>query len=74
MTKFALGVSALALAAFLAGPAAAGNGAPSGPHYNLNIIGVENAKKPKMTGTNGPHDFRAAEVDQVRQVQQAQLR
>ena len=23
-----------------------GNGAPSGAHYNLNIIGVENPKKP----------------------------
>jgi len=29
-----------------------GNGAPSGPHYNLNIIGVENAKEPDMTGSN----------------------
>jgi len=33
-------------------PALAGNGAPSGPHYNLNIIGVENAKKADMTGSN----------------------
>jgi hypothetical protein len=30
-----------------------GNGAPSGPHYNLNIIGVENPKKPPMTGGDG---------------------
>lgn len=29
-----------------------GNGAPSGPHYNLNIIGVENAKTADMTGSN----------------------
>jgi hypothetical protein len=29
-----------------------GNGAPSGPHYNLNIIGVENPKKSQMTGSN----------------------
>ncbi|MDH3923441.1 MAG: hypothetical protein OET41_02450 [Xanthomonadales bacterium] len=29
-----------------------GNGAPSGPHYNLNIIGVENPKKADMTGSN----------------------
>jgi len=28
-----------------------GNGAPSGPHYNLNIIGVENPKKADMTGS-----------------------
>lgn len=34
-------------------PAFAGNGAPSGAHYNLNIIGVDKAKKPKMTGTSG---------------------
>jgi hypothetical protein len=30
-----------------------GNGAPSGAHYNLNIIGVENPKKADMTGTHG---------------------
>lgn len=30
----------------------AGNGAPSGPHYNLNIIGVENPKKSDMTNSN----------------------
>lgn len=29
-----------------------GNGAPSGAHYNLNIIGVENPKKTKLTGSN----------------------
>jgi len=32
---------------------ATGNGAPSGPHYNLNIIGVDKAKKADMVGTNG---------------------
>jgi hypothetical protein len=32
-----------------AGP---GNGAPSGPHYNLNIIGVENPKTAPMDDTN----------------------
>ncbi len=32
--------------------AVAGNGAPSGPHYNLNIIGVENPKKSDMTNSN----------------------
>lgn len=29
-----------------------GNGMPSGSHYNLNIIGVENAKSAPMTGSN----------------------
>lgn len=29
-----------------------GNGAPSGPHYNLNIIGVEQEKSAKMTNSN----------------------
>ena len=31
-----------------------GNGAPSGPHYNLNIVGIdpEKAKKVDMTGSN----------------------
>ena len=38
----------------LATPAVAqtGNGAPSGPHYNLNIIGVENPKNSTLTGSN----------------------
>jgi hypothetical protein len=30
-----------------------GNGAPSGPHYNLNIIGVPQDKTADMTGANG---------------------
>jgi len=30
-----------------------GNGAPSGPHYNLNIIGVKRDKTADMTGTSG---------------------
>ncbi len=34
-------------------PAAAGSGAPSGPHYNLNIIGVPKGKTAPMTGSNG---------------------
>lgn len=29
-----------------------GNGAPSGPHYNLNIIGVEKEKSAPMIGSN----------------------
>jgi len=31
----------------------ADNGAPKGPHYNLNIIGVPKGKTADMTGTNG---------------------
>jgi hypothetical protein len=30
-----------------------GNGAPSGAHYDLNIIGVDNPKKPPMVGNDG---------------------
>src|SRR5262249_35036032 len=29
-----------------------GNGAPNGPHYNLNIIGVTLGKKPPLTGSH----------------------
>ena len=32
--------------------AGGGNGAPSGAHYNLNIIGVENPKNSTMTGSD----------------------
>ncbi len=32
---------------------ATGNGAPSGAHYNLNIIGVSKGKTADMTGTSG---------------------
>ncbi len=35
----------------------AGNGAPSGAHYNLNIIGVENPKTADMTGNQGHRIF-----------------
>ena len=44
----------LALGALLvaASPAMAGNGAPSGSHYSLNIIGVEKGKNPPMTNDN----------------------
>lgn len=35
------------------GFAAGGNGAPSGTHYNLNIIGVKNDKTADMTVSNG---------------------
>jgi hypothetical protein len=53
---------ALLLAASLAGglptiagaaPGAPGNGAPSGAHYNLNLIGVSSDKTADMTGASG---------------------
>ena len=60
-TKLALaGASALVLgaAALLAPTASAtGNGAPSGAHYNLNIIGVSKDKTADMTGDNGHRIF-----------------
>lgn len=34
-----------------------GNGAPSGPHYNLNIIGVAKDKTADMTGNSGHRIF-----------------
>ena len=49
----------LALAALTVMPAelVAGNGAPSGAHYNLNIIGVPKNKSAAMTGDNGRRIF-----------------
>lgn len=38
-------------------PATTGNGAPSGTHYNLNIIGVPKGKKADMTGNQGHRIF-----------------
>ncbi len=34
-----------------------GNGAPSGPHYNLNIIGMSKEKNGDMTGNSGHRIF-----------------
>ena len=34
-----------------------GNGAPSGPHYNLNIIGMSKDKDADMTGNSGHRIF-----------------
>lgn len=45
----ATGVLACGLSA---GTALAGNGAPSGAHYNLNVIGVQNPKTATMTNTS----------------------
>jgi hypothetical protein len=47
--SFVLGAAAFALA----GSGTTGNGAPSGAHYNLNIIGVDNPKSTPMTGGDG---------------------
>jgi hypothetical protein len=44
--------AALALAVSAPAFAQTGNGAPSGGHYNLNIIGVENPKNSTLTGSN----------------------
>lgn len=40
------------LVCVLSGFAQTGNGAPSGTHYNLNIIGVEDPKTSPMTGSD----------------------
>ena len=36
---------------------ATGNGAPSGAHFNLNIIGVPKDKSPSFSGDNGGRIF-----------------
>ena len=41
----------------LASVAATGNGAPSGAHFNLNIIGVSHDKAPNFNGGNGGRIF-----------------
>jgi hypothetical protein len=58
MKKLLAVVLAVIIFASLSGVALAakdttGNGAPSGAHYNLNIIGVKNPKTADMTDTNG---------------------
>ena len=52
--KYLVLYMALVLTLVFAGSVhATGNGAPSGSHYNLNIICVPNGKKADMTGTEG---------------------
>ena len=46
------GLGLVVVAAVLAAPAHAGNGAPSGPHYNLNIIGVAKGKTSPLTNSD----------------------
>ena len=59
MKKLLAVVLAIAMLASISGVAMAanyhetGNGALSGPHYNLNIIGMQHEKDAPMTGTSG---------------------
>jgi hypothetical protein len=48
-----LALAAMLLVTVPGAALATGNGAPSGAHYNLNIIGVANPKTADMTGSNG---------------------
>jgi hypothetical protein len=41
-------IAASVLAAFTMAPAFAGNGAPNGPHYNLNVVSVPKEKTALM--------------------------
>jgi hypothetical protein len=45
--------AALTVTASLEVRSQTGNGAPSGPHFNLNIIGVSHDKNPNMNGGSG---------------------
>jgi len=54
MTKLSL---AGVLSLFVAVPAIAGNGSPSGAHYNLNVIGVPKDKTAEMKGNKGHRIF-----------------
>ena len=54
MKKMMISIFALALLGTLTmNIAYAGNDAPTGAHYNLNIIGVQNHKTADMTGSEG---------------------
>jgi len=64
MKRMVFPIVALALVLALAAPSAVradtavtGNGAPSGPHYNLNIIGVPKNKTADMTNNDGHRIF-----------------
>src|SRR2546428_11573165 len=53
MKKVLIGLAVLSMVcAATPSWAGGGNGAPSGPHYNLNIIGVDNPKNSPMTASN----------------------
>jgi hypothetical protein len=53
MKKAIFGAVLLVIVLAAAMPVAAGNGAPSGAHYNLNVIGVPKDKKVDTGGSNG---------------------
>jgi hypothetical protein len=57
MKTLCMNTSVLALSLAVSGAALAGNGAPSGAHYNLNIIGVPQEKSAEMSGNNGHRIF-----------------
>lgn len=59
MRKLMVGLAGAALVGFLAAPAMANHDGIhlSGPHYNLNIIGVEKGKNSDMTGGNAHRIF-----------------
>jgi len=52
MKKFLVVCLVLTLSLVLGSIAFAGNGAPSGSHYNLNLLGKDNCKAEDMTGSN----------------------
>src|SRR3989344_3255891 len=53
----ALGLALSMVPAVSGAVAETGNGAPSGAHYNLNLIGVPKNKTADMTGNNGRRIF-----------------
>jgi hypothetical protein len=59
-------VLTLMLAAALPVAAGEGNGMPSGPHYNLNVIGVPKDKTADMDGNNGHRIFVPLDKDGVK--------
>ena len=50
---FLMFIASISFILLLSAPTFAGNGAPSGSHYNLNIIGMSKDKNADMTGSNG---------------------
>jgi hypothetical protein len=64
LSRFVIGTAVLATAGMgamvapaIAGVGQTGNGAPSGQHFTLNVIGVDKDKTADMTGDNGRRMF-----------------
>jgi len=57
VSKQTVFASAVLAASLVSTPVLAGNGSPSGAHYNLNIIGVSKDKDADMTGNKGHRIF-----------------